>query len=277
MTRLRNCTAITVLASVLALPALAQDKDTVVATVNGTDITLGHMIVMGERLPEQYQQMPDEALFEGILEQLVQQTALGQGVDTLPARAELLMENERRALLAGEVIQDKADAAVTDEALEAAYDAAYGDATPTTEFNASHILVETEEEAQALVTELEGGKDFAELAKEKSTGPSGPGGGSLGWFGPGMMVPEFEEAVAGMEPGAISPPVQTQFGWHVVKLNETREKPAPTLDEVRDDLAAEIQGKAVEDAIAEATAAATIEKPEQDLDPALLRDITLID
>ena len=127
------------------------------------------------------------------------------------------------------------------------------------------------------MTELEGGKDFAELAKEKSTGPSGPNGGELGWFGPGMMVTEFEDAVSGMEPGAISPPVQTQFGWHVVKLNETREKPAPTLDEVRDDLAAEIQGKAVEDAIAEATAAATIEKPEQDLDPALLRDTTLID
>ncbi|KAF0676367.1 peptidylprolyl isomerase [Profundibacterium mesophilum] len=256
--------------------AATPDAATVVATVNGTPITLGHMIVMRERLPEQYQQMPDQALWDGILEQLIQQTALSSDA-ALSGRAELMLENERRALLAGERIQAVADEAVTDEALQAAYDETYAGSEAQTEWNASHILVETEEEAEALINEIENGKDFAELAAEKSTGPSGPNGGELGWFGPGMMVDEFEEAVKTLEPGAVSAPTQTQFGWHVVKLNETREQPAPTLDDVRDDLAAQIQQEAVQEAIADITDKADVEKTAADgIDAALLRDDSIL-
>ena len=266
----------------LALPLQAQDDapgaDTVVATVGDTDITIGHMIVLRSRLPQQYQQLPDDVLFQGILEQIVQQVVVGQAAGDLSREHALAIENERRALLASQLIEEVAEGAVTDDALQAAYDEAYGNLEPETEFNAAHILVETEEEARALIEELDGGADFATLAREHSTGPSGPNGGSLGWFGKGMMVPPFEEAVIALEPGAFSQdPVQTQFGWHVLILNETRVKDAPTLDAVREDLAAEVQGAAVDARVQELTDAAEITRADVSaIDPAILRDLSLV-
>ena len=141
--------------------------DTVVATVNGTEITLGHMLVLRQRLPQQYQQLPPEVLFDGILDQLVQQTLLGEQTETLSSASQYILDNESRALKASEELQGVVAAAMTDEALQEAYNRLYGEVDPETEYNASHILVETEEEAAALVTDLEGGADFAELAKEK--------------------------------------------------------------------------------------------------------------
>ncbi len=106
---------------------------------------------------------------------------------------------------------------------------------PPLEFKASHILVETQSEALGLISELEDGADFAELAKEHSTGPSGPGGGDLGWFSPNQMVAPFSQAVAALENGAFSKtPVQTQFGWHVILRADSRESAPPTLESVRD-------------------------------------------
>lgn len=261
----------------LAMPLAAQDADTVVATVNGTDITLGHMIVLAQRLPEQYQQLPDDTLFEGVLEQLIQQTALGQQIGEMDKRTELILENERRALTAGQVIDKAAEQPVDEESLQAAYAAAYAQEGGAPEYQASHILVETEDQAKELVTELEAGADFATLAREKSTGPSGPNGGELGWFGEGMMVPEFEEAVKVLEVGEISPPVKTQFGWHVLVLTDTRQTEAPTLDDVREELANEIRQEAMKDMIEGVVADAEITRPEAGtFDPALLRQADLV-
>ena len=262
----------------LALPAMAQDVDqnTVVATVNGQDITVGHMIVLREGLPEQYQSLPDDVLFDGILEQLVQQTVLSQKADEPGPVVELQLENEKRTLLAGTAMKSLIDDQMTDEAIQTAYDEKFADAEPTKEFNASHILVESEDEAKALVTELEGGADFAELAKEKSTGPSGPNGGELGWFGPGMMVKEFEDAVIGMEPGTVSAPIQTQFGWHVIRLNETRMQDAPPLEEVRAEIADELQQKLIADTLATLTDEAEITRNEAEIDPAIIRNLDLV-
>jgi peptidyl-prolyl cis-trans isomerase C len=252
--------------------------DTVVATVDGTDITLGNMIALRERLPETYQSLPPQTLFDGVLEQLIQQTALASAAGEPDRRTTLMVENERRSLMASQVIQQTAETAVTDAAIQDAYDEAYADAEPITEWNASHILVATDEEAQALVTQLNAGADFAQLAQEKSTGPSGPGGGELGWFGPGTMVAPFEEAVSQMDVGQISAPVQTQFGWHVMRLNDKRQKDRPSLDEVRADLVADVQQRAVEKAIADATAGAEITRPEAGVvDPAAISDMSLLD
>lgn len=271
------CTAL----AVSAAPVSAQDEtptaDTVVATVNGVDITLGHMIVLRARLPQQYQNLPDDVLFQGILDQVVQQALLAQTAGDLAQENALILDNERRALLAAQAAATAAETALTDEALQAAYDEAYGNVEPETEFNASHILVETEEEAASLITELEGGADFADLAREHSTGPSGPNGGQLGWFSKGMMVAPFEEAVVALDVGAVSEPVQTQFGWHVITLNETREKAPPALEEVRGDLANQIQRSAVEQRIAELTEQAEVKRAEAgSIDPAILRNTTLI-
>jgi peptidyl-prolyl cis-trans isomerase C len=271
-----------VLATVMlsALPAFAQETnlDTVVATVNGTEITAGHMAVARERLPEQYRQLPDDVLYRGLLDQLVQQEAISQKVTELSKLSNLTLENERRSLKAAEEIRKAVADKVTEEAIQQAYEADFANADPGKEFNAAHILVETEDEAKALVEELNNGADFAELAREHSTGPSGPNGGALGWFGPGMMVPEFEAAAVALEPGAYSDPVQTQFGWHVVLLNETRIKDAPTLDEVRDSIAAQLQETAVAELLAVATEGSEVTRvTEIDIDPSFLSDPDFLD
>ena len=267
------------LAVALALPAAAQDADQVVATVNGTDITVGHMIVARATLPQQFQELPDEVLFNGILEQLVQQTLLAQSFDSeLPKRAKLSLENETRSLTAGEALEQLFAVTLTDTALQEAYEARFENAEAAEEYNASHILVETEEAAQAIKEEIEGGAEFAAVAREKSTGPSGPNGGQLGWFGTGAMVPSFEAAVIALEVGEVSDPVQTQFGWHVIILNETRVQERPTLDAIRSELEEGLRTSALEARIEELTAGAEIDQSgAEGVDPAVLKDLTLVD
>ena len=263
-----------------AAQAFAADPtaDTVVATVNGHEITLGHMISTRESLPAQYQELDDAVLFDGILEQLIQQTALAEVEEAALTRRDLLaLDNQRRTYLAGVVLDTTANAAVTEDALNAAYDEKYSSAAPGKEFHAAHILVETEEEAKALKTELDGGADFTALAKEKSTGPSGPNGGDLGWFGAGMMVKPFEDAVMSMEPGQVSDPVQTQFGWHVIKLMESRVADIPSLDDTRAELEGDLRSKAVEARVTSLTSGATVEKMVEGIDKSLLRNTALID
>lgn len=268
-------------AAMMAFPAAAQDAptaDTIVATVNGTDIKLGHMIVARATLPEQYQQLPDEVLYTGILDQLIQQTALLQSLTIEPPkRVALSLENERRSLLAAEAVEIVLQEALTEDAIQEVYDTQFSQLDGGEEYNASHILVETEAEAAEIKAALDDGGDFAETAKEKSTGPSGPSGGSLGWFGPGMMVPAFEAAVVEMQVGDLSDPVQTEFGWHIVKLNDKRTKPAPTLEEARAEIEQQIQRDAVEEKVAAVTDAADVDRSAGDaLDPALIKNMDLI-
>ncbi|WP_394151707.1 peptidylprolyl isomerase [Loktanella salsilacus] len=263
-----------------AAPAPAADPAAVVATVDGTEITLGQMIIARSQLPQQYDQFPADVIFEGVLDQIVQQQLLSNSLTDVPARVGWALANEERSLRAGEVITDLTAAAVTDEAIQAAYDemVAAAEAEPVTEWNASHLLVETEEEAQAAKDRITSGEDFAEVAKELSTGPSGPTGGELGWFGPGQMVAEFEQTVEGMEAGDLSDPVQTQFGWHLVKLNETREKPVAALEDVRAEIVGGIQESVILSKIEElkATAEVTLAEPDT-FDPAVLTNLDLLE
>ncbi|MEM8633088.1 MAG: peptidylprolyl isomerase [Pseudomonadota bacterium] len=263
-------------------PLQAQDTarpDTVVAVVNGEEITLGHMMILYANLPAQYQQIPVTQLFDGILEQLIQQEALKQNFDgTLPNSVMLSLANEERALTAATEIRALLEAGTTEDAIQSTYDAKYAEGTGAREWNASHILVESEAEAQAIVEELNGGADFAEVAKTSSTGPSGPGGGGLGWFTAGQMVPEFETAVAAMDAEEISAPVQTQFGWHVIRLNETRLAETPALDQVRAEIVAELEAQIIEDHVTAVTGSAQIERPNlTDVDPAILQQTDLLD
>lgn len=225
---------------------------TVLARVNGKEITLGHMIAARATLPEQYDNVPDEELFNGILQQMIQQEALAQALDTLPPLLATTLENEQRSLKAGEVIEDRLQTAVSEEDIQAAYDAQFADFESTEEFNASHILLETEEEAIAVKAELDGGANFVVTAREKSTGPSGPNGGDLGWFGTGMMVPSFEAATIALEVGGISDPVETQFGWHIIQLKDMRATEPPALDTVRDQIAGTLRNAAAVEIISTA-------------------------
>tara|TARA_R110002049_G_scaffold307045_3_gene506647 strand:+ start:1708 stop:2571 length:864 start_codon:yes stop_codon:yes gene_type:complete len=260
-------------------PAEPADPAQVVATVGDTEITVGHMIVAWASLPEQYQSLPDEVLFQGILDQLIQQTALQQEfTGDLPARVELQLENERRSLVAGEAINGIMESPLDDADVQAAYDEEYGNAEQGQEYNASHILVDTEEEAQAIVEEVNEGGDFAAVAREKSTGPSGPNGGQLGWFGAGAMVPEFEAAVVALEPGAVSAPVQTQFGWHVIKLNEVRVQEAPALEDVRGELEMQIRQIRAQTKIEEVTGAASVDRSgAESVQPSVIKQLSALE
>ena len=264
----------------MATTAFAQDEptaDTILATVNGKDITVGHVIALTNRLPDRFQALDDKQLFQGVLDQLIQQTSLAGNVDTNRKSIQLAIENETRALLASETLSKIEAEATTEDKVLAAYNAQYAEVEASKEYNAAHILVEKEEEAKAIIAELEGGADFAELAKTKSTGPSGPNGGALGWFGLGRMVPAFEQAVVAMEKGGYSAPVQTQFGWHVIHLTDVRDMPKPALVEVRAELIDKMKTEAVSAHLAALEGETEIVRSDVEVDPSIIRKTELLD
>jgi peptidyl-prolyl cis-trans isomerase C len=268
----------TVLTLGAALPGFAEGEtaDTVVATVNGTDITLGQVVALSADLPEQYQSMPDDVLFKGIVDQLVQQLTVAQTMDgKLSKRDDLLIANQRTGYIASKALQDVVTAEVTEAAIKAAYDARVAGIAPATEYHASHILVADEQKAKDLKAQIDGGADFAELATANSTDGSAAAGGDLGWFGLGMMVKPFEDAVVAMQPGEVSAPIQTQFGWHLILLSETRPTAAPTLDDLRGEITGELQKNAVDAYLASLAANAKVTRVEG-IDPALVRAQTLL-
>lgn len=284
LTRMMGATAF---ALSLALPALAQDAkpaprtdltaDTVMATVNGKEITLGQMITVRNGLPPEYMQLPDDVLFNGILDQLVQQTALAEiGEARMTRRDEIALEVDRRAYLAGSVLDYTAKSAVSDEKIEDAYKTKYADAEPSREYHAAHIIVDTEEEAQKIKDAIDGGADFAEEAKKNSKDGAAANGGDLGWFTLDAMVQPFAEAIAGMKDGEVKGPVQTEYGWHVVKLMESRLTDAPKIEDVRDELIGDLRQQAVETRVTETVEKAKVEKMVEGVDPAILKNDALL-
>ncbi len=257
------------------------DAATVIATVNGTEITLGHAVLLRQRLPEQYQGVPDDVLMPGLIEQLVDQAVLAdtlsESPESDPLAVTLHLENERRGTLAGRAVQGLVSDGADEAAIQEAYEAATAEFAPQTEYNASHILVDSEEKANEIKAELDGGAEFAALATEHSSDGSAQAGGSLGWFGPGQMVAEFETAVTELEPGAVAGPVETQFGWHLIKLNETRASEAPTMEMLRPELEAQVRQQALQTELERLRSEATIELPETMLPAAAISDVSILE
>lgn len=255
------------------------DLDTVVATVDGVDITVAHVIAIRDRLPENYRSLPAEVLFPGLVDQLIDQQLLAKQAEEEGAadmrRVRVQLDNERRGVLSNETIATVLEDAVSEEKIAAAYEALTAEMTRTTEYNASHILLETEEEALDVIAALNDGADFAELAAERSTGPSGPSGGELGWFGPGQMVPEFDAAVQSLEVGTVSDPVETQFGWHVLVVNESRLSPLPPLEQVQPEIVGQLNQDALQAHIDSLREAASIDLPETPVSPEAISTLDL--
>ncbi|MEM7270310.1 MAG: peptidylprolyl isomerase [Pseudomonadota bacterium] len=235
--------------TLLAAPAFAQDEanaDTVIATVNGETVTLGDIIALRAELPPQYQSIPDTRLYEGLTQNLINQILLRQAAERAGFADRKAIQRgltiQRTSYLAELYTRERIEEQVTSEAVEARYASKYlANKSDEIEWNAAHILVEEEANANEIAALARAdGADFAELAKEHSTGPSGPRGGDLGWFGGGQMVPPFEAAVTALEPGAVSDPIQTQFGWHVILLKEQRTKQPPSLAETYEEIAGEL-------------------------------------
>lgn len=249
--------------------------DTVVATVDGTEITLGELIVVRRNLPPEFQQLPDEVLMSGLVDQLANQLLMAEaardaGLDEQPA-IRLALQNQERSVLAGAYLTQQVDERVTDEEIEAAYQTTYVDAEPVEEAHAAHILVKDEATAEEIEAKLADGGDFAALAGEYGTDATASRGGDLGWFAKDQMVPPFADAVFAMEPGTVSEPVETTFGWHVIKLFAFRERPVPPFAEVRPQIVQQLTQAAQQEVLAEIREGADVEIEDAAIPAAAIR------
>ncbi len=258
----------------------APTADTVVATVAGTPITLGELVAVRSGLPPQYQQLPDEVLMGALVEQLTDQILLAEaarkaGLDQ-QRDVRLALETQARAVLADAYMQQALGDEISDTAVQQAYDAQFAAAEPVEEVRAAHILVDEEETAKEIKGKLDEGADFAALAAEYGTDGTASRGGELGWFVHEQMVPEFADAAFAMEAGTVSDPVQSPFGWHIIKLEERRERPAPPLDEVRDQIVEQLARQAQTEVLGQLRQGAEIERGTGDVPASAIRDDTLI-
>jgi peptidyl-prolyl cis-trans isomerase C len=210
----------------------------VVAVVNGEEISRSEVFKFIAGLPQNVRQMPVGQLFDLAIEQLVNARLLedkASKVDlSTDEKVKEQLEKARKQIERNIFLQRQVEEKLTEERLKELYNAYVEGVGDVMETKASHILVESESEAGKIIKKLEGGADFTELAKKTSTGPSAEKGGDLGWFAKGEMVPEFSEAAFSMEPGEISDkPVKTQFGWHVIKVEDRRKRETPTFEEIK--------------------------------------------
>ena len=173
----------------------------------------------------------------------------------------------RNKLLMGYELQDEAKAALTEDALKQTYNDAVKSMGGQEEVRARHILVEKEDEAKAIADQLKGGADFATLAKEKSKDPGATDGGDLGYFTKDQMVPEFADVAFKMYPGQLSNPVKSQFGWHIIKVEDKRTKQPPEFEKVKDQIEAYVARKAQSEFVAKLRQTAKIERLDKPAEP----------
>ena len=239
-----------------AAPAAAAPvaPETVVATIGDQTITEADITFATEDLRQELQRVRPEERRAFLINVLIDMKVMAKAAkaagmadtDTFKRHLQYLEERELRQ----DYFSDKVATMVTEESLKAAYDQYVKDFKPVEEVHARHILVATEDEAKAVKAELDAGKPFEVLAMEKTTDPSGKqNGGDLGFFSKDMMVPEFADVAFTLEPGKISDPVQTQFGWHIIKVEEKRMSSPPPIQQVQQQLAQDLMFKAFNDIV----------------------------
>lgn len=210
--------------------------DPVVARVDGAEIRLSEVAEAAQRLPEQLRGMPPQVLFPLLIDQMISEAVVTQagrkaGLQNSPELRRQMVQIEDQ-LVQQALIGREIQAQVTEASLRARYQREIADQPAEAEVRARHILVQTESEARAIIASLAGGADFAATAKEKSRGPGAAEGGDLGFFKKEDMPEALAEAAFALQPGQVGPePVRTQFGWHVVKVEERREQPKPSFEE----------------------------------------------
>ncbi len=250
-----------------ASAATSSASDPVVARVNGVEIRQSDLTMAEEDLGQELQAAPPAMKREQLIAYvadviLVAQAAESKKVGDTPDFKQRL-NFMRNKLLMGAQLQQEAKTAATEEAMRKVYDEQVKPMGAEEEVRARHILVATEEEAKAIVDELKGGADFAALAKEKSKDPGAADGGDLGYFGKDQMVPEFAEVAFRMHKDQLSNPVKTQFGWHVIKLEDRRNKQVPEFDKIKDQIVVFLARKAQTEYVAKLREGAKIERLDQ--------------
>lgn len=253
----------------------APEPENVVARVNGEAIGEATIESQMQALSARGQSTSRaQALQEVITVKLLAQAAEEQGLDESQEVA-IELDRQRSSLLAQQLIRAELDRfEPSEELLRERYQQQFGDADGTLEYHARHILLkEDRERAEAIIAQLDDGADFATLAKEQSEGPSKSTGGDLGWFQPSDMVQSFGDAVKALSPGEYtSEPVETQFGWHVVLLEETREADPPAFEEVRSQLQSQVVSEHLQQYVTDLRESAEVEILDQELAPAASAD-----
>ena len=261
--------------SIMFLKATQAQNIPIVANVNNEDISLETMIHAMNELPPEIQSQPFMSYYEDLLERVIDIKLFAQEgkkmklneEPSVRAAIDFVIEKVLMQAFLSKYVQEN----IKEENLKASYNNFIADETSREEIKASHILMDTESEAIDVINMLNDGDDFAELAKNKSTGPSGPSGGDLGWFKRGQMVPPFEKAAFSLNKNEITQlPVQTQFGWHVIKIFDKRIPEAPSYENMKSKLIQDLERKIVSKKIQDLRNDALIEKlSSSELEPLL--------
>jgi peptidyl-prolyl cis-trans isomerase C len=250
-----------------ALPVRADDANPVLAKVNGSEIRQSDMAIAEEELGPSLEKMDPASRRENLLAFLIDMKIVAKAAeDKKVADSDEFKKRlafARNRLLMDQLLANEGKAATTDEAMKKVYDDAAKQIASEQEVHARHILVETEDEAKAIKAELDKGADFAELAKKKSKDPGASDGGDLGFFTKDQMVPEFSAVAFALEPGKISDPVKSQFGWHIIKVEEKRDRKPPDFDQVKSQIEAYVTRKAQAEYVAKLRESAKIERMDQ--------------
>lgn len=259
-----GCLAMVLLAS---LPVRAEDANPVLAKVNGSEIRQSDVALAEEELGPSLAQMDPASKKENVLAFLIDMKIVAKAAEAKKIedrddfKARLAFTRNR--LLMDNLLSVEGKAATTDEAMKKVYEDASKQIAGEQEVHARHILVETEDEAKAIEDELKKGADFAELAKKKSKDPGASDGGDLGFFTKDQMVPEFSKVAFSLEPGKISDPVKSQFGWHIIKVEEKRNRKPPDFEQVKAQIETYVTRKAQADYVAKLRETAKVERMDQ--------------
>jgi peptidyl-prolyl cis-trans isomerase C len=265
--RFAVATGVFAIALFASLPLRAEDANPVLVKVNGAEIRQSDVTLAEEELGPSLAQMDPATKKENVLAFLIDMKIVAKAAedkkieDRPDFKARLAFTRNR--LLMDNLLAAEGKAATTDEAMKKVYDEAAKQIEGEQEVHARHILVETEDEAKAIEAELKKGADFAELAKTKSKDPGAADGGDLGFFTKDQMVPEFSAVAFTLEPGKISDPVKSQFGWHVIKVEEKRNRKAPDFEQVKAQIETYVTRKAQAEYVAKLREAAKVERMDQ--------------
>src|SRR5262245_58443189 len=250
---------------VLSVPACAQSSDPVVAKVNGVEIKASDLAIAEEEIGQNLPPLPPEGKRDYLVRYVSDMILVAKAAEDKKVADDAEFKRRltylRNKLLMESLLHAEAKAAVTDAAMKQVYDDATKQMSGEQEVRARHILVETEDEAKAVAAELKKGTDFAELAKQKSKDPGAAAeGGDLGYFTKEQMVPEFSETAFKLDKGQLSDPVKSQFGWHIIRVEDKRERPVPSFEQVKDQIQTFVMRRAQSEMITKLREGAKIER-----------------
>ncbi len=251
--------------------------DTPFIEVNGKIIKFGSAIIAFSKLQQRNMNFDKNTIFSQIVQQLVNEELLSQKIDKENKLTLLALEHEKRSAKAAQMVSKILKNFPNDELVKSAYQNLTNEFKGSLEYNASHILVKEEDQATTIRKEISNGKNFEALAKEHSIGPTGKNGGNLDWFDLGSMVPEFSTALMVLSEGDISQPVQTKFGWHLIKLNKTREKKIPEFKEIEAQLVQNLRQKKINDYLKSLTENSEISFVGKNINPDEITNIKLLE